>query len=185
MRHAVDAGAPAIVGDIGLVGREPQRRAVEAGEAAVIPDVRQPPMHALIGEIGERMAERRQLPVEHGEQARRVSAKIILSMRKSPWTSDTRPSSGGMFAASQSIRRFMSGDCRGFAGAVLLAPALRLPREIIAGLAVVGEADLGDVDRVQLRQARVHRVVDAGALFARRVGQPGSQKMRPSTWAIR
>ena len=34
--------------------------------------MRQPPLHALIGEVGEGMAERRQLPVEHRDHARRI-----------------------------------------------------------------------------------------------------------------
>ena len=65
------------------------------------------------------------------------------------------------------------GDVFGLAGAILLAPALPLPREIVARLAKVGEPGGRDVDRVQPREPLVHRIVDAGALLARQFRQRG------------
>ena len=64
---------------------------------------------------------------------------------------------------------------------------LQLAGEIAAGLAVIGEARRGDVDRVQPRKAVVHRVEDRGPRSSRsRLRQaPESHKMRPSTKAMR
>src|SRR5271168_4452655 len=66
--------SPAIGGDIFGFGRYPARRAVDAAESA-IPARRQPPLHALVGEVGEWMAKRRQLPVEDREQTRRLQVE--------------------------------------------------------------------------------------------------------------
>ena len=62
---------PAIGGDIFGFGRDAARPAVDAAKSA-IPAGRQPPQHALVGEVGERMAERRQLPIEDSKQTRRL-----------------------------------------------------------------------------------------------------------------
>src|ERR1700722_12607414 len=62
-------------------------------------------------------------------------------------------------------------DSRRLACPVLIRPALVLTSEIAAGFAIVRKACGGDVDGMQLRQARVHGVVDLRAIFARKVGQ--------------
>jgi hypothetical protein len=58
-------------------------------------------------------------------------------------------SPGGMCCGSQAISSSIAAIGLGFAGLVLLGPALDLAREIIAGLAVVGQADRRVVDGVQ------------------------------------
>ena len=47
-----------------------ERREVHAREPAAVRAFGHAPRHAVIGEVGERMAERRELPVEHREDAR-------------------------------------------------------------------------------------------------------------------
>ena len=59
-------------------------------------------------------------------------------------------------------------DLLGLRGAVLLRPAVDLACDVVLALAVIGKADLRRLVGVQLRERRIHRVVDRGAL--RRVG---------------
>src|SRR5689334_6444042 len=63
-RAAPDAAT--ILGDVLGLAREAERREVEAQHAPERP-ARDAPAHAVIGEIGERMAQRGELPVEHRE----------------------------------------------------------------------------------------------------------------------
>src|ERR1700756_96531 len=51
------------------------------------------------------------------------------------------------------------------------APAADLPVEVIAGLAVVGEAALGELHGMQRGDHAVHLVVDRIALLRRKPGQ--------------
>ena len=55
-------------------------------------------------------------------------------------------------------------DLFGFGRAVLLRPALDLPRDIVFALAEVAQADFGGIEAVKLRDGGVHRVIDGGAL---------------------
>ena len=162
--NAGETGAPAISGDITRLVGKAERRAVDPAETAEIADVRQAPLHALIGEIGEGMAERRQFPVEHRQEARRVGGEDhvvdapVSVHQRDPAVVRRRV---GAEPVDQAIH---VDDLARLAGAILLGPALQLPREIIAGFTVVGETRRGDVDRVQLRQRLVHGVIDRRAL---------------------
>ena len=51
-------------------------------------------------------------------------------------------------------------DRLGLRGAVLLRPALDLPRHIIFAAAVIGKPDRGRIEAVQPRQRGIHGVVD-------------------------
>src|SRR6185437_3974268 len=63
MGDAVAAGAPAIGGDVGRLVGDAGGGEIGAGEAAEHRRL-EPPVHHVIGEIGERVAERRELPVD-------------------------------------------------------------------------------------------------------------------------
>ena len=66
---ALASRARAIALDVLALGRNAQRREVLAGHAAELL-LRQPPHHHVIREVGERMAERGELPVEHRDDPR-------------------------------------------------------------------------------------------------------------------
>src|SRR5690606_15071904 len=65
---ALAPGPPAIELDVLALGGNAERLEVQPADAAELPR-RDVPAHAVIGEVGERMAERGELPVEHGEDA--------------------------------------------------------------------------------------------------------------------
>src|SRR5262245_7379598 len=67
--NAGTAGAPAVHRHVLLLCRNAKRMEVEAAEAAKLAWL-QAPRHAVVGEVGQWMAQRRELPVEHGENAR-------------------------------------------------------------------------------------------------------------------
>ena len=138
---------------------------VEAADAAKRPR-RDVPRHAVVAEVGERMAERRELPVEHRDDARlgrvkhqvvepvvavhdahlRLVARARRNVRRQPF--------------DEPVHRL---DRLGDRGEVLLGPAADLALEVVARLAVVGQADAGRLDRVQRGDDAVHLVVDRGA----------------------
>ena len=102
--------APAIGGDIFGFGRYAVRGAVDAAEAA-IPARWEPPLHALVGEVRERMAERRQLPVEDREQARRIEVEDhVVDAPVAMHERDAAVVGGGNLSASHAIRRSISVD---------------------------------------------------------------------------
>jgi hypothetical protein len=107
VRNAFQPHAFAVSGDVFGFGRCAVRGAVGASQAG-ISAIRKPPLNALISEVREGVTDRRKLPVEDREQMRELESKIILSMRQSPSTKATRPSSAGALSASQAMRRSMS-----------------------------------------------------------------------------
>jgi hypothetical protein len=109
---------------------------------------RQAQRHAEIGEVGERVAEGGQLPVDHREHARAVGredevvdAEIAVHQRHLAVVGRAAPLEPG-------TERVHGGDIVGGAVAVLLAPARELAREVVAGLAVVGQAHGARVERM-------------------------------------
>ena len=124
------------------------------------------------------MAQRRQLPVEHGDDARLGGVEHHV-LQPVVAVGD------GHVVAARSRRQF--GQARRQLGhqplhrrngfrlraTVLLDPAVDLAAEVVAGLAIVGQADGGHVDLVQPRQRGVQVVVDGGALGRRHAGQAG------------
>ena len=117
------------------------------------------------------MAQRRELPVEDGEETGRagvedhvVDAPVAMHQRDATVVGrDMRPEPG-----DETLHVL---DPVRLACAILLGPALHLAGEVAAGLAEVGQARRGDVDRVELRQSLVHRVEDLSALLARELRQ--------------
>ena len=179
MGGARQAGTPAIGRHVIFLRRNAQAPPVDAAKAAKFALVRQAPLHALIGEVGEGMAERRKLPIEHGQKLRArgvenhvVDAPIAMHQRDAAVV-------GGNIGAKPGDQRVHVRIGRRRAGSVLLAPARELPGEVIARLAEVAEIGLCDVDGVQTRQRRVHRVVDRGAKFRRLARQRRVPKNPP------
>ena len=116
------------------------------------------------------MAERGELPVEHGRHPR--LRRMHDEVARAEVAVDER---GGVVARQvrgqpldQPLHRL---EPLGLRGAVLRGPAVDLPAEVIAGLAVVAEADRCVVHRVQARQHVVHRVVDGRPLDGTDTGQ--------------
>ena len=130
--------------------------------------VRQPPLHALIGEIGEGMAERRQLPIEHGEQARARMAR----------RSYCRCASRHAPARRGRRRRACSRRASRSAGPCRHASSFRW-RDIARPSAAIDARNNCRACRSRrgpppatstacsLASAVVHRIVDGGALSAR------------------
>src|SRR5690606_20153937 len=67
-----DAAPPAVGGDVILLARDAERGAVHAAQTLEARIVRQPPLHALVGNVGKGVAQRRKLPVEHRHHPRFV-----------------------------------------------------------------------------------------------------------------
>src|SRR5258706_4267446 len=70
MVDAIAARGLAIHRDVFVLGGNFQRREIDAGEAARVRPFGHAPRHAVVRKIRERMAERGELPVEHGQDAR-------------------------------------------------------------------------------------------------------------------
>ncbi len=144
---------------------------VQPRDAAELPrcDV---PAHAVVAEVGQRMAQRGQLPVEDGQHARlaRVEDQVVEPVV-------AVHDAGDLFrlvrhVLRQPVDQAVHGrDRLGLRQFVLLAPALDLAREVVARLAVVGQADGGVVHAVQRGDHAVHFVVDRRALGAGHAGQ--------------
>ena len=98
-------------------------------------------------------------------------SKIMLSMRQSPWTSATRPSSGGTLCPSQTIRRSMSSIVSVSLARYCSVQRWQLAGEIAAGLAVIGKTGGGDVDSMKPGEALVHGVINRPPARARQFGQ--------------
>src|SRR5277367_5953150 len=65
------AGTLAVATHVFLLARDAERGVIEPADAAKR-SLRDMPRHAVIAEVGERMAERREFPIEHGDDARRA-----------------------------------------------------------------------------------------------------------------
>src|SRR5437660_5168023 len=66
-RSAADAAA--IRGDVFRLERDAERPEIEPPHAAEWATAGNVPTHAVIGEIGERVSQRRELPIQHGDDA--------------------------------------------------------------------------------------------------------------------
>ena len=143
---------------------------VDAAEGAGL-DV---PGHAVIAEIGQRVAQRGQLPVEHGDHARLgLVEDEVVEAEVAVHDADLRFVAG----AGRNVLRqpfdqpvhFLDrlGDRR----QVLLAPAADLALEIVARLAVVGQPHGIHVHAVQGGDDAVHLVVESAAPGRRHAGQ--------------
>ncbi len=125
------------------------------------------PGHAVVAEVGQRVTQGGEFPVQHRQHPRlggvehqvvepvvavndadqRLIARLCGDVRRQPFH-----------------ELIHLGDGLGDGGHVLLAPAADLPLEIVAGFAVSGQPPFGKLDRVQRSNDAVHLVVDRAAL---------------------
>ena len=81
MRPRVEPGARDVGVDVGVARGDAERREIEADQAggAGAGERRHLPLHQMVGEIRERIAERRELPIEHREHLRlgRVEHHVV------------------------------------------------------------------------------------------------------------
>lgn len=164
MRDAVAAGAPAIGGDVVLFGRDAKSGKIDTGNAPE--GFRcQPPGHQVIGEVAERMPQCRELPVEHGDDARlgRMEDHVVhpeVAMHQ-------RGFLAGRDIGRQPFDQPVHGrNLFGLRCLVLLAPAGDLAGKVIAGLAIGFQPDGLVVDLVQGGDGAVHGIEDAGPFIA-------------------
>lgn len=138
------------------------------------------PGHAVVAEVRQRMAQRGELPVEHRDDPRLrgmehhvVQAVVAMDDRNLGLVARARRHMGGKpvdqaLHGLDRLRQFAGAIGRGL---VLLAPAADLALEVVAGLAVVREAALGELHGVQRRDDAVHLVVDGRAPGVVHAGQ--------------
>ena len=135
------SGALAIQADVVLLGRDAQRRQVQAANAPEHAR-RDMPGHAVVAEIGQRVAQRGQLPVQHGNDAglggvehQVVQAEVAMHDGHAVLVPCARGHVGGQ--PGHELVHFRDGLRD--RGQVLLAPAADLALEVVAGLAVAGK----------------------------------------------
>ena len=127
------------------------------------------PLHRQIGEIGERIAERGELPIEHRrERPVAVEHRVVDAVV----TVDDR----GTRLLGQGLRQerdqpFHLGDVVGLRVAILPRPPCHLALEIIARFAEIGEVGGAGVDAVQLGERVDQLLVHAAAGGRIEVGQ--------------
>src|SRR5215217_1766037 len=164
-RPVLDRTAPrtlAIGGDI--IGFRRDAAGLEVDTLQRAPGRRmRAPQEGVVGDVGERVANGRQLPVEHRNQARlgRVVHDVlepVIAMGDGDFILGRNPS-GELLDERLHLR-----DQLALGAAVLLGPAGYLTLEIAAGLAVVAQAGRDEIDLVQLGQGGVEIVVDRRAL---------------------
>ncbi len=172
LRHR-EARSFAVARDVLRFVGNPERAQVEPRNAAKALG-RDVPSHAVIREIRERIAERRQFPVEHREHARRVRVEdqvVEPIVAVHDRHARVAPGFGAQMLRQPIDQPAHRIDRLGFRREILLAPARDLAREIVARLAVIGEPDRLRIDRMQRGDHAVHFVVVAAALGGRHAGQ--------------
>ena len=152
------------------LGRNAERGVVEAEDAAILV-WRGVPGQDAEADIGERMAERRKLPVEDADDpgfgrmehqvaepevamGDRHPAVILRQVRRQP------------FGQRLQIGNRLAGGL-----VKLLRPAGDLALEIVSRTAVIGKADLVGLHGMELRQRLGHAEIDAAALLRREIRQ--------------
>ena len=111
------------------------------------------PVHQQIGEVGQRVAERAQLPVQHGDHARLcwVNDHVVEPVVAMHHAGAVLGREGLGQPVDQLFHLRKMG---GFRGLILLGPAVDLTAHIVAGLAVVAKADGLVVGIVQIGQGQ-------------------------------
>ena len=153
--------------------RSAQNGVVEAADATE-GSRRDVPSHAAVGEIGQRMPQRRQLPIQYRQHPRlaRPKEQVVEAV--------VAVHDGGAAVverAGRHVRRKPGHqaihlvDRLGDGSRILLAPAQDLALEVAARLAAVGQARGRDIDLVPGGDDAVDLVVDRAALGAAHAGQ--------------
>ena len=168
--QALAPGATTIGRDVVLLARDAERGDVRAAQPR--DDMRRHAVHhRVIGEVGQRMPQRREFPVEHRQNARLggvedhvVDAEIAVDHRGCAVIL-------GHFRLEPVDDRIHVLVAPGkLVLAVLARPAPDLSREVIARLAIVAKADRLGIEAVQLGDGLVHRIEDRRALLVRNAG---------------
>ena len=166
-------GALAIAAYVLGFRRYAQAFDVQPAYAAKSPG-RDVPGHAVIAEVGQRVAQRGQLPVQHGQYARLggVEQQVVepeVAMHDGDQAFVAR---AGRDVGGQPLHQAVHlGDGLGDGGGVLFAPAAYLAFKVVAGFAVVGQAAFGELHLVQCGDHAVHFVVNLAALRFAHAGQ--------------
>src|SRR5258708_13932594 len=105
------------------------------------------------------MAERRQLPIEHGQNARLVWIENDIV---EPEVAVDDP---GLVPRRNMDRQPLDEpvhgrDVFGLRGAILLRPTLYLALDVVSGPAVVAEPDLVRIERIKLAHHPLHFAID-------------------------
>ena len=158
-----------IAREIGLFGRNAEREQIRIGQPAK-PFRIDPPCHDVLCQIGQRVPQRGQFPVQHGDHFGpvRVENQVIVAIIAMNDPAFLQPGIVGGEPFDQPVHRL---DLLRFGGAILLGPAANLTGEVVAGLAEISEADRHRIDRVKSGQPGDHRVVDRAAFLRMHVGQ--------------
>src|ERR1043166_4306708 len=106
----------------------------------------------MISESGERIAERRQLPVQHGKNFRAVTrddevVETVVTMHQ-PRSSHRRN-----MRRQPRDQPFHLFDLFGFRGAVLLRPGLDLASDVILAAPEIGKPDSNPAERAAVYDA--------------------------------
>ena len=142
--------------------------------------VRDVPGHAVVAEIGQGVAQGRQFPVQHRDDARLVGVEhqVVQAVVAVDDGNHALVARRGRDVRRQPFDQLFhlgNGLAHGTGtvggSLVLLAPAADLPVEVISGLAVAGQAPVGEFHGVQGGDDAVHLVVDFAALGRRHAGQ--------------
>ena len=162
VRNAGAAGALAISIDVLLLRRDAQRREVHTVHAAELPR-REPPGHAVIGKIRERMPQCGKLPVQHGKDLR------LVRMEHDVVHPVVAVNDGGFVPCGDVLRQpldqvFHGFDALGFRRAILPGPAADLPLDVASLLAVISKPDFPIVHGMQRRHHAIEFVEMCGAL---------------------
>ena len=166
MRARIEPGARHVGVHIGGAGGNAERGEIaahERAEAGALLRLRHVPGHQMIGEIGERIAERGQLPVKHGGDRRRIrrdddvveTVVAVHQPHRARWRQVRRQ------PGEQAVH-VVDPLCLG--RAVLLAPALDLARHVVLAAAEIGQPERRRIVAVEPRQCRVHRLIERRAL---------------------
>ncbi len=125
------------------------------------------PVHAEVADVGQRIAERAQLPVEHGRRPVRPRCRPGSCRTGSRRGRCDTPCCVGRSAARRRATSSIAGSSRVFDFSHCVRPAPHLPLDVPVALGEVAEADRVDVDRVQIGQhvdqmlARTASLLDA------------------------
>ena len=116
----------------------------------------------MIGEVGKRVAERGQLPIEHRNDRGRVGrndhvVETIIAMHH------PRRLLGRQMGGEPVDQSLHVLDPLGLGRPILLRPARDLARHVILAAAVIAKTDCRGIERMQTRQRRIHAVVNLRA----------------------
>ncbi len=171
MRPRVEAGARHVGVHIGRARGDAEAAEIvaeERADAGAALRRRHVPLHEMIGEVGERIAQGGKLPVEDGAD-RRLGRRKNDVVEAVIAVDDAHRRSRRQMRRQPADQPFHLRDRIGLGGAILLRPAFDLARDVVVAAAEVAESERGRIERMQPRERGVHGVVDRRALSGLRV----------------